>query len=251
MNGIEGGAGPWSGSPAVEAAYDELLRSVAARGSEIGERVTSHWPIFGRASKNGVLLVGQAVFGWVNDWDVAQAATPEGRRAILDETKTAMTNRDDHMDWVATNPYRTSPWWRAACHVVDQLTPGPEPWYSRLGWANLYPVAPGERKANPGGPLKEAQDPHVGRLLQAIVEAADPCVVVALVGPFWWPCTAIPELAALGEVARPLMRVGSVGGRPWVVGWHPGGAQRRHYSPEPYAKLIAAAVRGAASEGAR
>ncbi len=41
--------------------------------------------------------------------------------------------------------------------VTDVLAPGEQTRFSRLAWANLYPVAPNDIKGNPGGALKAGQ----------------------------------------------------------------------------------------------
>lgn len=248
MTGTDGASSErdnaWPGSPAVEGAYDALLASIGQRAGEIVMPLTSHWPLFGNAYDHGPLIVGQSLFGWVHDWSPDAAQTETGRAAILAESKRAMRDRTDPMDWLETSDVRGSPWWSACRLLVETLSPGSTPWYARFGWANLFPVAPAAFKSNPYGVLKEAQDAHVGQLIGAIVEAVQPSAVIALGGPFWWPCAGLPRFAALRSVPRPLMFAGEVAGRPWVVGWHPGGAQRRHYPPAPYAALIAEAIRG-------
>jgi hypothetical protein len=107
---------------------------------------------------------------------------------------------------------------------------------------NLYPSAPEDPPGNPGGPLKEAQDPHVGPLLRAVTDWLDAKRVIATVGPFWWPAAGPAGLADLPEQPRPLFRAGRASGRTWVIGWHPNGASHRRYGPAAYADIIVDAV---------
>ena len=64
---------------------------------------------------------------------------------------------------------------------------GGAPWYARLAWVNLYPAAPEDPPGNPCGPLREAQDTLVGDLLRDTVEMLGARIVLAMVGPYWWP----------------------------------------------------------------
>jgi hypothetical protein len=63
-------------------AYDRLLASVGRVALEVGDRrLTSHWPLVGSHFDHGVLVVGQAVYGWLPDWtalDATSAAGPIG-----------------------------------------------------------------------------------------------------------------------------------------------------------------------------
>ena len=127
--------------------------------------------------------------------------------------------------------------------VAEALAPDSDsPWYARLAWVNLYPVAPENPPGNPGGPLREAQDPLVGDLLRAVVEMLHARVVIALVGPYWWPAGIAPYYSPLVEQPRPLLRSGVIEDRTWVVGWHPGGASRRGNGPAAYAARIVSEV---------
>jgi hypothetical protein len=104
---------------------------------------------------------------------------------------------------------------------------------------NLDPAAPEDPPGNPGGALREAQDPHVADLLRVTLDAIEARTVVALVGPYWWPTGSHPAFAKLAEQTRPLIRSGFADGRRLVVGWHPNGARYRGHLPIPYARLIA------------
>ena len=54
------------------------------------------------------------------------------------------------MSWIAGHRVENSPSWRTAHEVTDALVPDlHSPWFSRLAWTNLYPIAPGDYKGNP------------------------------------------------------------------------------------------------------
>jgi hypothetical protein len=149
------------------------------------------------------------------------------------------------MDWIATHRVRSSPFWKTARLLVETLEPDHDsPWYARWSWLNLYPCAPDDPPENPGGALKEAQDPYVGELLAAQIDLLAARRVIAVVGPFWWPAAGPAGLGGLPEVPHPLLRAGrDASGRTWVVGWHPNGASHRGWGPTRYAQLIVDTVR--------
>lgn len=229
--------------PAV-AAYDRLLVSIGSRADEIGERpVVLHWPHVG-TGYHGLVVVGQALYGWPDDFRAGQFRSAEGRAEAVRVAQARNSDRADPLDWIATHPVRNSPFWTTARLLVDAIEPNPRtPWYSRIAWVNLYPAAPENPPGNPSGPLREAQDPSVGDLLQATIDGLQAHTVIALVGPYWWPAGSHPRLATLPELPRPLLRAGVVDGRRWIVGWHPGGASRRGYGPRRYADIILAMYR--------
>ncbi len=136
----------------LDECYDRLLAGIGDACEAIGPgRLTSHWPLVGGAFDHGVLVIGQAVYGWVPDWTATEAATTGGRAAIIEASRNVFADLADPMGWIAGHRVENTPFWRTAHEVADALTPGPGPWYSRVAWANLYPVAPNEYKGNPVG----------------------------------------------------------------------------------------------------
>jgi hypothetical protein len=226
----------------VIAGYDRLLESVGDRADQIGDRpVVTHWPHVGSAYQ-GLVIVGQAVYGWGDDYPARHFQTEAGRQEGIAAFR-ARVDKPDPLQWIETHPVRSSPFWRTVRLIVEGLEPEPDaPWYSRFAWVNLYPAAPENPPGNPGGALKEAQDPHVGRLLRSVTDMLDARRVIAVVGPFWWPAAGPADLAGLPERPRPLYRGGRAHDRTWVVGWHPNGARYRGFDAEPYTKVIVDAV---------
>lgn len=231
------------------AGYDKVLAGIGDRADEIDDRpVVLHWPHVGSAY-NGLVIVGQALYGWPDDFRAATFRTAEGRAEAIRVAQARNRDRVDPLDWIASSPARSSPFWTTARLVADVLEPDPKvPWYGRIAWVNLYPAAPENPPGNPGGALREAQDPLVGELLRETVAALQARTVIALVGPFWWPTGAAPAFAALAEQPRPLLRAGVVDGRTWLVGWHPGGASRRGFGPSRYAEILVAASQSRARD---
>jgi hypothetical protein len=58
---------------------DALLASIGGRADDIGEPVVTHWPHVGSASC-GLVIVGQAVYGWADDCKAAQLQDAAFRR---------------------------------------------------------------------------------------------------------------------------------------------------------------------------
>lgn len=230
-------------SPQMADAYDRLLQSVGRVAHEVGdERLTSHWPLVGRDFDHGVLVVGQAVYGWLPDWTALDATTAAGRSAILDDTKASFADLDDPMSWIEGHRVENSPFWRTAHEVTDALVPDREsPWSSRVAWTNLCPIAPGAYKGNPEGTLRQVQTTAAAVFLGATVDALRPRLVLVLAGPFIWSFVEPLGLGSLNRADAPFTLVGRRrGGVPWICGMHPGGAQRRGWPARRYAELIIA-----------
>jgi hypothetical protein len=230
-------------SPPMADAYDRLLASVGRVASDVGDgRLTSLWPLVGRDFDHGVLVVGQAVYGWIPDWTATDATSAAGRSAILDDSRDVCSDRDDPMSWIAGHRVENSPFWRTAHEVTDALVPDfRSPWFSRLAWTNLYPIAPGDYKGNPEGTLRQVQTDAAAEFLGATVDALRPRLVLVLAGPFIWSFVEPLELGSLSRADAPFTLVGTRrDGVPWICGMHPGGAQRRGWPARRYAELIIA-----------
>jgi hypothetical protein len=224
-------------------AYDRLLASVGNASAEPGpEWLTSHWPVVGANWRHGPLFVGQAVNGWIPRWRRSDAASRLRRAEIIELTQLALSDREDPMDWIVTNRVSSSPFWRCVRAVVEILgSEASSAWYSRAAWTNLYPIAPLPR-GNPDERLRAAQQAAAEALLLETVRTLSPRAVIVLAGPFWRAFAANPVFGALAPTARPLLQEGTVEDRPWVVGWHPAGAQRRHWHARDYATIIVRAL---------
>ena len=230
-------------SPQMAHAYDRLLAGVGRVASEVGAgRLTSHWPLVGRDFDHGILVVGQAVYGWIPDWTAADAASAAGRSTILDDTRATFSDQGDPMGWIAGHRVENSPFWRTAHEVTDALAPDLEsPWFSRVAWTNLCPIAPGDHKGNPEGTLRHVQTVAGAEFLSATIDALQPRLVLVLAGPFIWAFVEPLGLGSLSRTDAPFTLVGRrPDGVPWICGMHPGGAQRRGWPARRYAELILA-----------
>lgn len=230
-------------SPPMVDAYDRLLASVGNVAEEVGDgRLTSHWPLVGSNFDHGILVVGQAVYGWIPDWAAADATSAAGRSAILDDTRATFSDSDDPMSWIAGHRVENSPFWRTAHEVTDALAPGLEsPWFSRVAWANLCPIAPGDYKGNPEGTLRQVQTVAAAEFLSATIDALRPRLVLVLAGPFIWSFVDLLGIGGLSRTGAPFTLLGKRrDGVPWICGMHPGGAQRRGWPARRYAVMIIA-----------
>jgi hypothetical protein len=228
-------------TPAMIDAYRRLLRTVGDMSSIADDaRLTSHWPVVGGSYEQDLLVVGQAVFGWVPDWHLPDLRRGGGEDRILEATRLPMNDRADPMSWIAGSPNRTSPFWRTVKLVVQDRShdsPG-IPWYSQIAWTNLYPIALKEPPGNPTGELRDGQTRAGADFLLSTVDALRPRVVLVVAGPFWWPFQDLIGLDEVSEMPRPLMQRGSRGLSQWIIGWHPAGATRRRWGPAAYAEAI-------------
>lgn len=91
--------------------YDELLASVGARAEAIAPRLcVSHWPHVGSAYDGSLLIVGQALRGWVDKWVASEVATSEGRARVLAAVRAQAVSRAEPLGWVPTQvKVRNSP----------------------------------------------------------------------------------------------------------------------------------------------
>ena len=188
--------------------YDRLLASIGDRAADIGTRpVVTHWPHVGSAYQ-GLVIVGQAVFGWADDCQAIDLQSSANRTALIDSIRNRV-DKPEPLDWIATHARRSTPFWKMTRLVVETLEPDIDaPWYARFAWVNLYPSAPEDPPDNPRGALEEAQRLHVGGLLRAVTDVLDARRVVAVVGPYWRSAAGSAGLADLPEQPRPLLAAG-------------------------------------------
>lgn len=230
-------------TPDMIEAYRRLLVSLRSVTDLPGEAaMTSHWPVVGGNYSGDLLVVGQAVFGWIPRWDLGDLGDDSGLEGVLRDTRLQLNERVDPMSWIATNSHRNSPFWRAVQLVSDSVASDPGgSWHGRVAWTNLYPVARQEPPGNPFGQLRAFQTEHAAVFLAATVAALKPRLVLVLGGPHWWSFASLLGLDSMSVEPKPLLRSGDGLGARWVVGWHPAGAQRRGWRVAEYAKRVASA----------
>jgi len=208
--------------------------------------LTSHWPVVGGNYRRDLLVVGQAVYGWIPRWTIGDIADDHGLERILEWTRSALNERADPMSWIADSSHRGSPFWRAARLISDNLSGATAvSWHSRIAWTNLYPIAPQAPAGNPYGRLRELQTEVAAKFLESTVQALRPRLVLVLGGPFWWPFADALGLDSMIVEPKPLLRSGEGLGTRWIIGWHPAGAQRHRFHVADYAqRVLEVATRG-------
>ena len=104
----------------VIADYDRLLQSVGDCANQIGDRpVVTHWPHIGSAYQ-GLVIVGQAVYGWGDDYPAHHFQTAVGRQEGIAAFRTRV-GKPDPLHWIETHPVRSSPFWRTVRQIVEGL----------------------------------------------------------------------------------------------------------------------------------
>jgi hypothetical protein len=227
-------------TPAMIEAYLRLLASLRPI-TDVPQNaaLTSHWPVVGGNYRGELLVVGQAVFGWIPRWDLGDLRDDPGLERILKETRAALNERKDPMSWIETNSHRGSPFWRTVRLVSDNLARDRETsWPSRIAWTNLYPVSRQDPAGNPYGQLRDLQTEPAAAFLASTISALEPRLVLVLGGPFWWSFAELLGLDSMMDEPRPLLRSGNGLGARWVVGWHPAGAGRRGFAVADYAQRV-------------
>lgn len=215
----------------AEATYDEMLRAVASRAADIGDRwIASHWPFVG-SDYRGLLFVGQALAGWDDPrspavWRASSVSSDAGRRAILEGTQVWARSGAEPIE----EPLKTrsgSPFWTVSEMVANALEPVRSgPWYSRTAWWNLFPLGWARPNGSPSGPLWMAQEPSVPELFWSVVEMLKPTRIVILAGSGYWQTAKALGLADLGPRTWPTIAGGRRDGRTIVWTRHPGGHYR-------------------------
>jgi hypothetical protein len=186
-----------------------------------------------------LLVVGQAVYGWIPDWTPDELSVPSARARILEDTQSACYDLEDPMGWIREHPVRSSPFWRMVRRTSELLWgASTDPWYSHVAWTNLYPIAPNDPKGNPSGVLLDVQTAPAAHLLRAVFDELRPQAVVVAGGPYWWAFQQRIPLRILERNERPLLAEGIIDSVPWIAGMHPAGAQRRRWKPDTYASLV-------------
>ena len=211
-----------------ERTYERLLAGVAA-DLRITPRETSlFWPKVGRHYDGELLIVGRAVNGWIDRWDLDAPFDADALAAAARQTAEDVVNGCP-MGWVldrwksGDGDYDTSrsQFWVTAHEVA--LEDHPEragTWPSHLAWSNLAKVSRWT-KGNPSGRLRRAQLDAAAELLALEVAEFAPRRVVVFAGRDWFA----PYADRLGLAVD--WRDGLVEGmaddslRRWVVAVHP------------------------------
>jgi hypothetical protein len=210
-----------------EAAYLELLGRVAATPRIRPRELALFWPKVGRAYTGDLMIIGRAVNGWIDRWDLDQPADLPGLAATARATGEGTVDGDQLgcviARWGARDGgYDTasSQFWTATREVTLGGRDQRDDWPSLLTWTNLAKLAPWGRR-NPGGTLLRIQRELGPALLRREVALLAPRRVLVLTGGWWFG----PFADALGlhvDWREGLVEgVADEPGRRWVIAVHP------------------------------
>jgi hypothetical protein len=215
-------------SLAYEADYRNLLARVVAAPGIRPRELALFWPKVGSCYDGDILVVGRAVNGWIDRWDLDQNADLATLAATARETGESTVN-GDQLGWVLDRWKRrdgaydtsTSQFWETVRRVAISGHPDrEEAWPSYVAWSNLGKLAPWSG-GNPSSRLLGIQREHGPALLRREVDELAPCRIVALTGRSWFE----PFATGLGLPVK--WRDGLVQGvaedvaRRWVIAVHP------------------------------
>lgn len=212
-----------------EDAYAEMLEAVSAATRITPRELALFWPKIGTRYAGGTLLVGRAVNGWVDRWDLDAGEDPQALAHVARKTAEGTVNGCP-LGWVldrwkpSDGGYDTShsQFWVTGKGVATAIDPDSEPdWPSHLAWSNLAKVSRWGR-GNPPWRLRQSQLEAATALLALEVEELAPRRVVVLAGRHWFE----PHARALRlDVTWRTGLVEGVAddgqGRRWVVAVHP------------------------------
>jgi hypothetical protein len=216
-------------SPDYEREFLRLLEAIEESPRITPRALSLFWPKIGRLFEGETLLVGRAVNGWLDRWDLDDNADLR----VLAETARRTAEAEVAgcpMGWVLDrwkrggDEYDTSrsQFWVTARHI-SLGTDGSRTsdWPSHLAWTNLAKISRWG-KGNPPWRLRQQQLSPATRLLEREVTELHPRRIVVLAGRAWFE----PYATALGlnvQWRDGLVEgiAGDKAGRRWVVAVHP------------------------------
>lgn len=211
-----------------EAAYAELIARVATSPSIRPRELALFWPKVGRSYDGDLLVVGRAVNGWIDRWDLDAPSDAHALAATARATGEGTVN-GDQLGWILDRwkqpdggyDTATSQYWQTVREVTLDGHPEREAhWPSHIAWTNLGKLAPWAG-GNPGSRLLAIQRELCPALLRREVNELAPRLVVVLTGRWWFE----PFAEALGlavDWREGLVEgVADESGRRWVIAVHP------------------------------
>jgi len=208
--------------------YLEMLEHVAETPSISPRLLTLFWPKIGAQYNNDLLVIGRAVNGWIDEWDLD---SPTDLRVLVEAARATGEGRvnDDPLGWIldrwkpGDGGYDTSrsQFWDTVRRIaIDADDARGADWESRIAWTNLSKLAPAAGR-NPASRLLALQRQIGPRLLRREVEELSPRKIVAFTGRSWFE----PFASELGlEVSWRegfVEGVADEGDRRWVIAVHP------------------------------
>lgn len=151
--------------------YKKLLNEVTFE--DICTFCVQWGPKFPKENNTGLLFIGKAVNGWVNDETDVDVLFGDSDNRVFD--------RKDQMVWVNNaeggESYNTkkSAFWRVVKRISAKYYP--EDWYTNIAWSNLCKIAPFSQ-GNPSDKLYYEQLESCQQILSREIEILSPKVVI-------------------------------------------------------------------------
>jgi hypothetical protein len=251
---------------AYREAYIELLGYLANQLDE-EIKLTYFWPMRGRNYRNGLMIVGRAVNGWVVNSTVY--ALKSDVKSFVD--KSQGYSEGNRMDWlreeIHTMPTKEKKWkvyksqfWRTIRKVIDIRRNSEHQdvhWrdydgWSTIYWTNLYKVSPTMdpqdkesqvKSGNPSGKLREYQQTgnRSAAVLRMEIGKLDPEAIVVLAGEEFFgdpgnpPSGSFAEYFGIDVLESKKVESRTYGviwgkdreGRHWILAPHPRGKKEK------------------------
>lgn len=136
---------------------------------------------FPQTQKSGILFVGRAINGWINNYHDVDV--------LFGESNDRIFARHDQMEWVHnlegnTNGYNTnsSAFWRVIKGVSQHLYS--KEWYNNVAWSNLCKAAPAE-SGNPSESIFFDTLKLNREILRVEIDTLSPKFVIMLTNNNW------------------------------------------------------------------
>jgi hypothetical protein len=199
--------------------YEVLLSRISRLcgvGPEVPADVCAHWPMHTQKYTGRLLVVGQALNGWMA-WAAICGLADQTLRADLLARTRSTSESSNAWEWMRPQVF-SRPFWRIAQLAMGSMNLELE----QIAWSNLAKISPG--RGNPTGALLSEQHVQGGQLLRMELSELDPSTVLILSGrgyldPFLDGAGIRPGWAGRDGA---LHFDGQVEGRRWIVVSHPG-----------------------------
>jgi hypothetical protein len=203
-------------SATYERTYDRLLQLLGGKCAALPTDVCVHWPMHQPTYAGKLLVVGQALNGWMEGGPTCGLADEQTRRSLLAETR-LRSESTTAFDWMRPSE-RARPFWRLADIAMNDLGQS----LDQIAWSNLAKVSPAMGK-NPTGEFLWSQHELGGQLLRQEVEELNPELVLVLSARGY----TAPFLQGAGfepawDRRDALQFDGVLDGRRWLIVSHPG-----------------------------
>ncbi|MEZ9763573.1 uracil-DNA glycosylase family protein [Vibrio splendidus] len=144
----------------------------------------------GSEYNNNLMIVGRAVNGWGNHFDLDSLDVNSMVKAVFEQpSQSFCPMKWVEESWGIKDGYNTnrSAFWRVTKQISTRLnkSSSDDGWASKIVWSNLYKVAPSET-GNPSNRLCDEQFNSCNELLMAEIEEYRPNTIIFFTGLDWF-----------------------------------------------------------------